>query len=72
MLAKDGDPRDAQVLTETSPFLRKALVELDTVVRTRRDAAKRVALISEELARLNDEMNSRVAYIQSLVDELKS
>ena len=72
VLAKDGDPRDAQVLTETSPFLRKALVELDTVVRTRRDAAKRVALISEELARLNDEMNSRVAYIQSLVDELKS
>ena len=65
-----SDHRATQIQYEVSPTIRNALVELDQVVHKKRDRANQLALIKEEMQRLQEETSGRLAYIQSLIDEL--
>ena len=65
-----GDARATQVYYEVSPVVHKAMVELDMIVKSKRDRARQLAVIKEEMQRLEEENSSRIAYIKSLIDEL--
>ena len=64
-------PKDvARRYYEISPFVRKALVELDQIVSHKREYAHQLAVIKEEVQRLEEETSSRLTYIRKLIDEL--
>ncbi len=70
MQLEGSDHRGTQVYYEISPFVRKAMLELDQIVKGKRDRKHQLEIIREETQRLQDETTSRLAYIQSLMDEL--
>jgi hypothetical protein len=70
LILAEGDHRAAQIQHEISPFVRKALLELDKIVAGKRDRRNQLDIIKEEMQRLQEETSSRLAYVQSLIDEL--
>ena len=65
-----SDHRAVQVQYDVSPIVRNALIELDKVTHSKRGKQNQLELIKEEMQRLQEETNGRLAYIQSLIDEL--
>ena len=70
MALGDGQGRETQMYTEVSPELNKAMVELDKIVRGKRERSHQLELIKEEVKRLSEETQSRIAYINSLIEDL--
>jgi hypothetical protein len=66
----DGNARDTRVYYEVPPVVRKAMVELDKIVKSKRDRAHQLEVIKEELQRLQEEAATRLNYINSLIDEI--
>ena len=71
MTPGDGNTKETHIYSEVSPVVRKAMAELDTIVKAKRNRSKQLALIKEEIQRLQEETSGRIAYIESLVSELK-
>ena len=66
----DGNARDTQVYYEVPPVIRKAMVELDQIVKSKRDRSHQLEVIKEEMQRLQEETAHRLSYINSLIDEI--
>ena len=53
-----------------SPFLQKAMKELDGIISAKKSTIEQAKLVKLELQRLHQDMASRLIYIESLIDEL--
>ncbi|NKB64889.1 MAG: DUF3461 family protein [Gammaproteobacteria bacterium] len=65
-----GDARSTQVFYEISPVVHKAMIELDKIVRAKKDKNQQMETIREEMQRLQEETSTRIDYINSLIEEL--
>lgn len=65
----DSGTRTTERVYEISPFVTKAVQELEQIVSGKRTTAENHKLIKEELHRLNEEVASRIAYIESLMED---
>lgn len=70
MIPGDGNARDTQIHYEVSPAVHKAMVELDQIVKAKRDRNHQLEIIREEIQRLQEETSTRINYISSLVAEI--
>lgn len=61
---------ETEIVHEISPFVRKAIAELDNILDTKKSTVEHAKLVKEELHRLHQEMSSRLAYIDSLIDDM--
>ncbi len=66
----DSGTRKTEVVHEISPFVQKAVRELDKIIDAKGATVVQTQLIKEEVRRLHEEVASRLAYIESLLDDL--
>ena len=66
----DSGTRQTQVVYEISPFVQRAISELEDIVNNQKSTIEHAAVVKDELKRLHEEMTSRLAYIESLIDEM--
>ena len=66
----DSGTRKTEVVYEISPFVRKAVEELDQIVDVKGATVEYAKLVKEEMQRLHEEVASRLAYIESLIDKM--
>ena len=71
ILMGEDDTKSPMIHYEISPFVRKAMSELDKIVQSKRDRNYQLQVIREEMQRLQEDTTARMSYIQELVDELK-
>ena len=71
ILMGEDESKSPTIHYEISPFVRKAMAELDKIVQSKRDRNYQLQVIREEMQRLQEDTTARMAYIQELVDELK-
>lgn len=66
----DSGTGTTQVVHEISPFLRKAVAELDTLVKAQRDAASEKARLLADVEELGQIMHDRIDEIRSRIKRL--
>jgi hypothetical protein len=66
----DSGTRKTQIVHEISPFVQKAVEELEHIVNGKKSDVEHVTIVKDELKRLHQEMTSRLAYIESLIDDM--
>jgi len=66
----DSGTQKTEIVHEISPFLRKAMKELDGIIGAKKSSIKQAKLVKQELQRLHQDMASRLTYIESLIDEM--
>ena len=69
MVITDAGQNKTAVVHEISPFVIKVTDELRSLVKTKHTREERMAIITEELKRLEEETNTRISYIRKLVSE---
>ena len=67
MVVTDAGQNKTAVVHEISPFVIKVTDELRGLVKTKHSRDEQMAIINEELNRLTEETNTRIAYIKALV-----
>jgi len=60
----DSGTQSSEIVHDISPFLHKALQELDHLLDVKNSKIEHAKLIKEEMQSLHQEMNSRMAYIE--------
>ena len=70
MVVVDSGSNTTKNLNEISPFLSKAIEELELIVNLKHSNEEQKTIIMDEINRLEEENHSRIAYIKSLVDKL--
>lgn len=66
----DSGSQATEIVHDISPFLHKALQELDHLIDAKKSSIEHVKLVKQEMERLHKEIASGMAYIKSLVDEM--
>ena len=66
---EDGGRRKIDIRWEVSPFLQKAVSELDHLLDAEISEKRRRAIILDELRRLEEDAAHRIDYIRSLIKE---
>ena len=66
----DSGTQKTDIVHDISPFLQKALKELDQLIDAKKSNIEHAKLVKEELQRLHQEMSSRMTYIESLIDDM--
>ena len=66
----DSGTQKTEIVHEISPFLRKAMKELDGIIGAKKSSIKQAKLVKQELQQLHQDMASRLTYIESLIDEM--
>lgn len=69
MVVSDGGQNKTTTIHEISPFVIKLTDELRQIVKTKHSHREKMAIIREELSRLKEENDTRIAYIKTLVDD---
>ena len=67
----DGAYKKVRNISEISPALSHAMLELDKIVKVKRTHDEQLEVIEDEIHRLEEEMHARITYIKSLVKSLK-
>ncbi len=62
-----GKTEDLHVI---SPFLQNAINELDGIINAKKSDIEHAKLVKQELQHLHNDIGSRLAYIESLIDEM--
>lgn len=70
MVVVDGGTQKTQVIHEISPFVIKVTDELRAVVTTKHTRVEQKEIIIDEIRRLEEETNTRIAYLKGLVEKL--
>ena len=70
ILLAGGDSRGTQVQHKVSPVLRRALSELDSLVKSKTDRRSKLEVLADEVRRLKEDNAARHAYIESLIKDL--
>ena len=66
----DSGTEKTEMLHPISPFLQKAIKELDGLISSKKSNIEHAKLVKQELQRLHQDMASRLVYIESLIDEM--
>jgi len=66
----DSGTQKSEIVHEISPFVLKAVSELDHILSSRKSTGEHTKLVKDELKRLQQEMESRLTYIESLIDDM--
>jgi len=66
----DSGTQANEIVHDISPFLHKALQELDHLLDAKKSSIEKAKLVKLEMQRLHQEINSRMSYIESLLDEM--
>lgn len=66
----DSGTRKTEVVHEISPFVLKAVTELEQIIKSKGSTVVQAKLLKEEVQRLHEEVVSRLAYIESLIDDV--
>ncbi|MDA8002605.1 MAG: DUF3461 family protein [Alphaproteobacteria bacterium] len=66
----DSGTRKTEIIHEISPFVQKAVAELEQLLAAKKKGKVQASLVKEELQRLHEDVASRVKYIESLLDEM--
>ena len=66
----DSGTQATEIVHDISPFLQKALQELDQLIDAKKSNVEQVKLVKQEIQRLHQEIDSRMAYIESLIDQV--
>jgi hypothetical protein len=66
----DSGTQATEIVHDISPFLHKALQELDQLIDAKKSNLEQVKLVKQEIQRLHQEIDSRMAYIESLIDQV--
>jgi hypothetical protein len=66
----DSGSRKTEIVHVISPFLQKAMNELEGIIGAKKSSIKQAKLVKQELQRLHQDMASRLTYIESLIDEM--
>ena len=66
---QDGGRRQIDIRWEVSPFLQKAVSELDHLLDAEISKKRRREIILDELRRLEEDAGHRIDYIRSLIKE---
>ena len=69
MVVSDGGSNKTELVHEISPFVIKATEELRLIVKGKHSRGDQIALIMEEINRLEEETHSRIAYLKTLVSK---
>ncbi len=70
MVVTDSGTNETSVVHEISPVLSKATDELKQIVQLKHTRSEQQEIMSDEIQRMEEELNTRMAYIKSLVNEL--
>ena len=66
----DSGTRKTEIIHEISPFVQKAVAELEQLLAEKKKGKVQASVVREELKRLHEEVASRTKYIESLLDEM--
>ena len=66
----DSGTQKTHIVHEISPFVQRAMVELEDIVNNKNANIEHAKIVKDELQRLHQEMTSRLAYIESLIDDM--
>ena len=66
----DSGTGTAQIIYESAPAFRNAVMELDELMETRKSAEDYRGLIVDEIRSLEEDVASRIDYIKSLVSKI--
>ena len=66
----DSGTRKTEVVHEISPFVQKAVRELEQLLAEKSKNVVQAKVIREEVRRLHEEVASRLAYIESLLEKM--
>jgi len=66
---EDSGTRKIDIRWEVSPFLQKAVSELDQILETEISQKRRREIVLDELRRLEEDAAHRIDYIRSLIEE---
>jgi ABC-type transporter Mla subunit MlaD len=69
MVIVDAGQNKTEVVHEISPFVIKVTDELNQIVKSKHSREDQMAIIVDELNRLSEETNTRIAYINTLVSK---
>ena len=69
-IVTDSGSRKTHIVHEISPFVQRAISELEDIVNSKKSSIEHAAVIKDELQRLHQEMSSRLTYIESLIDDM--
>jgi hypothetical protein len=70
LVVADSGTGKTENLYVISPFLQKAINELDGIISAKKSNIEYANLVKQELQRLHQDMASRLIYIESLIDEM--
>ncbi|MEN8246351.1 MAG: DUF3461 family protein [Thermodesulfobacteriota bacterium] len=70
MAVEDSGTRKMGIRWEVSPFLQKAVSELDQLFSAEYNKKEKIKIIADEMRRLEEDAKIRLDYIRSLVKEL--
>lgn len=57
-------------ISEVSPLLSKVLLELQQLVTTKHTHSEQLAIIKDEMQRLEEEVSTRMSHLRSLINKL--
>lgn len=69
-IEQDAGNKKSETISEVSPGLSKAIVELHSIVNQKHTRAEQKEIIEDEILRLEEEISTRVTYLKSLVKNL--
>jgi hypothetical protein len=69
-IVTDSGTRKTQIVHEISPFVQKAIEELEHIINSKKTTIEHATVVKDELKRLHQEMTSRLSYIESLIDDM--
>lgn len=70
MVVTDGGTQKTELINEISPFVIKVTDELRALVSTKHSRVEQKEIILDEVRRLEEETNSRIAYLKNLIEGL--
>ena len=71
VIEQDGGNRKSETITEISPTLSKAIMELHKIVNNKHSREEQKEIIADEIQRLEEEMKTRITYLKSLISNLE-
>ena len=67
---QDSGTRNMDIRWEKTPFLQRAVAELDQIISDKLNEKKRREIILDEMKRLEEDIQVRADYIRSLIEDL--
>ncbi len=66
----DSGTQKMETVNEISPYVTKAMAELDQILKRKRSRKVLIKDIEDEIARIEEEMNAHIASLRSMLERL--